>query len=151
MISIIYQKILGWENPVKTLFGGMIIGCALIAVILMLVVMCNIHTSALRKRTFVRELSAIAQGLTFLVLLFAINWFWFPLVYLKFDGIELPDFYPAFQVLNSWMGFFAFIGIAIGSPRFRSMLKQRGKSEVYEYVIYIFFIFLSFTFQFSIN
>ena len=117
----------------KILFGGIIIGCALIAVILMLVVMCNIHTSALRKRTFVRELSAIAQGLTFLVLLFAINWFWFPLVYLKFDGIELPDFYPAFQVLNSWMGFFAFIGIAIGSPRFRSMLKQRGKSEVYRH------------------
>ena len=69
----------------------------------------------------------ILSGLTLLTLLFAINWTWFPLVYLKFDGMEIPDFYPAFQVLNSWMGLFAFVGIGLGSPRFRDTLKCGGK------------------------
>ena len=53
---------IGWENSSKTLFGGIIILAALLAVILMLVVMCNMHTSALRKRVFVEELSSLARG-----------------------------------------------------------------------------------------
>ena len=65
---------IGWENPVKTLFGAMMVGSAIGSVILMLIVMCNMHRSALRKRIFVEELSGVAQGLTLLVLLFAINW-----------------------------------------------------------------------------
>ena len=118
---------IGWENPVKTLFGAMMIGSAIGAVVLMLIVMCNMHTSALRKRIFVEELSSVAQGLTFLVLLFAVNWSWFPLVYLKFDEWEIPDFYPAFQITNSWMGFFAFLGIGISSPRFRNTIIMNRK------------------------
>ena len=65
---------IGWENSAKTLFGAMMVGLAIGSVVLMLIVMCNMHRSALRKRIFVEELSGVAQGLTLLVLLFAINW-----------------------------------------------------------------------------
>ena len=53
---------IGWENPVKTIFGAMMMGSAIGSVVLMLIVMCNMHTSALRKRIFVEELSSVAQG-----------------------------------------------------------------------------------------
>ena len=64
-------------------------------------------------------------GLALLTLLFALNWTWFPLAYLKFDSLELPDFYPAYQVMNSWMGVFAFVGIGLSSQRFRDVIKRK--------------------------
>lgn len=121
---------IGWENDVKLVFGGIVLGCGIVSVILMLIVMCNIHTSAMRRRKFVEELTSLSQGLTFLALLFAVTWAWFPFTYIKYESLELPDFYPAFQVMNSWMGVFAFLGIAVGSKRFRDVVKRRGKSEV---------------------
>ena len=114
---------IGWEDASKTLFAALLLGFSLLSLIMMLVVLCNIHTSALRRRVFVEELSSLAQGLALLTLLFALNWVWFPLSYLRFDNWELPDFYPAFQVMNSWMGVFAFVGIGLGSQRFRHAIK----------------------------
>ena len=118
---------IGWEDGAKTLFLGSVLASGLISLILMLVVLCNIHTSALRKRIFVQELSSLSQGLFFLTLIFALTWSWYPLTYFKWENLELPDFYPAFQIMNSWMGVFAFIGIGIGSKRFRHAVKSITK------------------------
>jgi hypothetical protein len=140
---------IGWVNEVKLYFGSLVLTGGVIALILMLVVMCNIHTSAMRKRSLVDELTSLAQGLTLLVLLFAITWIWFPLTYLHFDSLELPDFYPAFQVLNSWMGVFAFLGIGVGSKRFRTIVRGQAKNRVsfrilfYEILFYVTVIFFS--------
>ena len=118
---------IGWSDDAKTLFLGLVLGSGVLGLIMMLVVLCNIHTSALRKRIFVEELSSLAQGLTFLTLLFVLTWVWYPLTYFKFNNLELPDFYPAFQIMNSWMGVFAFVGIGLGSKRFRESIKKVGK------------------------
>ena len=124
---LIFRCMIGWSDDAKTLFLGLVLGSGVLGLIMMLVVLCNIHTSALRKRIFVEELSSLAQGLTFLTLLFVLTWVWYPLTYFKFNNLELPDFYPAFQIMNSWMGVFAFVGIGLGSKRFRESIKKVGK------------------------
>ena len=120
---------MGWENEAKFLFWALILGASLTSFILMLIVLCNIHTSALRKRIFVQEMSSLAQGLTLLTLILTLNWTWFPLSYFRFDRLEYPNFYPAFQILNSFMGVFAFLGIGLGSQRFRHVLKAVGRHQ----------------------
>lgn len=123
---------IGWEDESKMVFWMFNMLASIGSLILMLIVLCNVHTSALRKQIFVEELSSLAQGLTFLALLYALTWSWYPLSYFKLDEWELPDFYPAFQVMNSWMGVFAFIGIGVASQRFRQSIKAifRKKSTV---------------------
>ena len=118
---------IGWQDEAKTLFLGTVLGSGIISLILMLVVLCNIHTSALRKKIFVQELSSLSRGLFFLTLIFALAWSWYPLTYFKLQHLELPDFYPAFQIVNSWMGVFTFVGIGLGSKRFRHAIKSISK------------------------
>jgi len=118
---------IGWQDEAKTLFLGTVLGSGIISLILMLVVLCNIHTSALRKKIFVQELSSLSRGLFFLTLIFALAWSWYPLTYFKLQHLELPDFYPAFQIVNSWMGVFTFVGIGLGSKRFRNAIKSISK------------------------
>ena len=118
---------IGWQDEAKTLFLGTVLGSGIISLILMLVVLCNIHTSALRKKIFVQELSSLSRGLFFLTLIFALTWSWYPLTYFKLQHLELPDFYPAFQIVNSWMGVFTFVGIGLGSKRFRHAIKSISK------------------------
>ena len=96
---------IGWENPVKTLFGAMMVGSAIGSVILMLIVMCNMHRSALRKRIFVEELSGVAQGLTLLVLLFAINW-----VRIIYKQSSLMSFLFTYLVKQSLLASFVLLG-----------------------------------------
>ena len=115
---------IGWQNEAKTLFLATVLGSGITSLVLMLVVLCNIHTSALRKKIFVQELSSLSQGLFLLTLIFALTWSWYPLTYFKLENIELPDFYPAFQIMNSWMGVFTFVGIGLGSKRFRHAIKS---------------------------
>ena len=57
-----------------------------------------------------------------LVLLFALTWAFAPLAYISFPSSEMPDFYPAFQVLNCFTGVYVFILIGLGSTRFRTVL-----------------------------
>lgn len=117
----------GWENGVKLLFAAFVVAGAVAALLLMVVVILNIQTPAMRKKSLVEEMSSLAQGMFFLVILYAVSWAWYPLSYLRFEGKELPDFYPAFQVLNSWMGLFVFIGVGLGSRRFRTVAAGQVK------------------------
>ena len=124
-----FRCMIGWNDDSKTLFLWLVLGSGILSLIMMLVVPCNMHTSALRKRIFVQELSSLAQGLIFVTLLFALTWSWYPLTYFKFSNLELPDFYPAFQIMNSWMGVFTFIGIGLGSKRFRQSARNIGRHK----------------------
>ena len=53
---------IGWEDQSKTLFAALTLGFGLLSLIMMLVVLCNIHNSALRRRVFVEELASLSQG-----------------------------------------------------------------------------------------
>merc|ERR1711997_484356 len=68
------------------------------------------------------DLSLATQELSSVTVLFAITWSWTPLSYINFESAELPNFYPAFQVMNSWMGAFYFLIVGIGSKRFRTVI-----------------------------
>ena len=61
----------------------------------------------------------------FKVFIFALCWSWAPVAYISFPGVELPSFYPAFQILNSFMGFFVFICIGLGSRKFRAEIRHQ--------------------------
>ena len=94
------------------------------------IVVCNISTPAMRKESIVEELGSVAKGLLFLVFLFAVAWIFAPLAYIRFPEAELPDFYPAFQVLNSLMGVFVFFFIGVASTRFRAVITGKTKHRV---------------------
>ena len=92
--------------------------------------LCNIKTPAMRKHTIVEEISSIVSGLLVLIILFALTWVLSPLAYINFPGKEFPDFYPVFQVLNSFTGIFLFICLGIGSKRFRAVITGRVGKKV---------------------
>ena len=113
---------IGWENDVKWVFFIPMIAFGGFSFLVMLVVMCNINTPAMRKESIVEEMGSIAKGLFFLALLFALTWSWSPFAYIRFPYHEFPDFYPAFQVMNAFMGIFVFVFLGILSKRFRTVL-----------------------------
>ncbi len=97
---------------------------------MMLIVVCNLSTPAMRKKSIAEEMGSIARGLLFLVLLFALTWSFAPLAYIKFPGKEMPDFYPAFQIANSIQGIVVFLFIGLGSTRFRTVLAGQVLNRV---------------------
>ena len=70
-------------------------GLALLAV---LVVLCNFVTPAIRKGSVLEELSSLTFGLLVVTLFFCLTWSFAPLAYIRLPDIALPDFYPVFQV-----------------------------------------------------
>ena len=70
-------------------------GLALLAV---LVVLCNLATPAIRKSSVLEELSSLSSGLVVVTLLFCLTWSLAPLAYIRLPDLALPDFYPVFQV-----------------------------------------------------
>ena len=109
----------GWKADAKMAFFLPVIGLAGTSVIIMFVAMCNLSTPQLRKKSFIEDQGSLARGFTAFTVLYALTWSWTPLSYIKYEGTETPDLYPAFQVMNSWMGVFLFILFGIGSKRFR--------------------------------
>lgn len=97
---------------------------------MMCLVLCNIRTPAMRKHAIVEEVSSIASGLLVLLLLYALTWSFSPVAYINFPGKEFPDFYPVFQVMNSFTGIFLFICLGIGSKRFRAVMTGRAGKKV---------------------
>ena len=65
----------------------------------------------------------------FQVFIFTLCWSWAPVAYIEFPGTEIPSFYPAFQILNSFMGFFVFVCIGLGSRKFRTEIKRQIDSH----------------------
>lgn len=112
----------GWANEVKEAFYIPVAIFGILSVFLVLVMVCNINTPAMRKESMVEELGSLAKGLGVFVLLYALTWSWFPFAYMRFPTQEFPDFYPAFQVMNSFMGMFFFVFIGLMSNRFRTAL-----------------------------
>ena len=112
----------GWDNDPKWAFFGPVVFLAYACLILMVIVVCNMSTPAMRKESIVEELGSIAKGMVLLVLLFTLTWSFAPPAYIHFPGSEMPDFYPVFQVLNSFTGVYVFMFLGVGSTRFRVVI-----------------------------
>ncbi|TRY61634.1 hypothetical protein TCAL_09264 [Tigriopus californicus] len=112
----------GWANEVKEAFYIPVAIFGILSVFLITIIVCNINTPAMRKESMVEELGSLAKGLGMFVLLYGLTWSWFPFAYMRFPTHEFPDFYPAFQVMNAFMGMFFFVFIGLMSNRFRTAL-----------------------------
>jgi len=112
----------GWENMVKWHFlGPLLIGVAA-AFILMAIVLCNLATPAIRKSSILEEVGSVCNGMVCMVIYSTLTWTFAPLAYIRFPDLALPDFYPAFQVLNSCQGILIFVLLGLLSTRFRAVL-----------------------------
>ena len=120
----------GWTAEAKYPFFLPMIGLAGISTIIMAIVICNISSPQLRKKSFIEDQDSLAKGFTAFILLFTLTWSWTPLSYIKYEGMETPDLYPAFQVMNSWMGVFYFVLFGLGSKRFRVTMTGSIKARV---------------------
>merc|ERR1712150_440187 len=112
----------GWDAEVKMAFFLSVIALSAISVVLMTIVHCNVKAPALRKASFVENQGSIAKAFLTFVTLFALTWSWTPFSYINFESVEVPNFYPAFQIMNSWMGAFYFLIVGVGSKQFRSVI-----------------------------
>ena len=72
---------------------------ALLAVI---IVICNLSTPAIRKSSLLEELGSISSGLIGLVIFYCFTWSFGPLAYIRFPQLEIPNFFPIFQVMVNW-------------------------------------------------
>ena len=96
----------------------------------MLIVVCNLATPAIRKSSILEEMSTLTYGLMVVVFIFCLTWSMAPLAYIRFPSLGLPDFYPAFQVLNSLMGTLVFIFLGLSNVRFRAVITGTVKDRV---------------------
>ena len=101
-----------------------------LSLLAMLIVVCNLATPAIRKSSILEEMSSLTAGLTVLVLLYCATWAMAPLAYIKFPALALPDFFPAFQVLNSFMGSLVFVFLGLVNVRFRAVIAGTVSNRV---------------------
>lgn len=123
---------LGWAPGVKQAFFLPVISLAGAGLMVVAVALCNVHTHSLRQQSFVPDQSSLAKGSFGFSVVFALTWSWAPLSYAEASGSDggtlALGFYPAFQVMNSWMGVFYFgMVVAAGSRRFQALLTSHAK------------------------
>lgn len=119
----------GWSNIVKwQFFVPLLLGAGL-SFLAMIIVICNLATPAIRKSSILEELSSISSGLIAMVFFYCITWALGPLAYIRFPDLAIPDFFPVFQVLNSWLGVFVFVLLGLCSTRFRVVLAGTVKNR----------------------
>ena len=121
---------IGWDNMVKWQFFIPLLAGAGLSLLAMLIVICNIATPAIRKSSILEEMSSLTYGLIVMVVMFCATWAMAPLAYIRFSALDIPDFYPVFQVLNSFMGTLVFIFLGLLNVRFRAVITGTVKTRV---------------------
>ena len=118
---------------------------------MILLVMCNIRSPAMRKQTVSDDILALASSFFIFIFLFTLTWSFSPLAYINFPGQEIPEFYPLFQILNSFLGIFFFCCLGIGSQRFRAVITRKVPRKVYQVQLEIFWNIHNLTFNFPLQ
>ncbi|XP_050733459.1 uncharacterized protein LOC127007021 [Eriocheir sinensis] len=117
---------ISWENPPKFIFFGFQIVFVIVSGGCACVVLCNMSTTALRKDNLIDDYGSFCQGAAYLLLFFDVTWLFGIPCYIRLRGIK-TDFYPIFQVLNSWMGVVLFLFIGLASRRFKMVVAGQAK------------------------
>jgi len=126
------QCLLGWENIVKWHLFIPIFCSTGVSLLLILIVMCNINYTLLRRSSMVKELTSTTYGLLMVIVLFCGTWITGSLAFIRSKEIDLPDFQPLFQVLNSWSGVTTFMFLGLCSSRYRSVIQESVKERKME-------------------
>ncbi|XP_071518114.1 uncharacterized protein [Panulirus ornatus] len=119
---------ISWYNPAKIVFFSFQMVFVLVSIVGATVVLSNMSTPALRKDNLVEDYGSFCGGAAYVMIFFDITWTFAMLAYLRL-GFKKPDFYPIFQVLNSWTGLIIFIFIGMGSRRFRMVVAGQAKQR----------------------
>ena len=104
---------IGWANQTKAPFLWSMIAFGVISVVLSLVFLVNLSIPQTRKDNVVETLGAKGQGLATTSFIFCLTWTFAYFAYWHEPDIEKADFYPIFQLLNSWIGVFIFCFIVL--------------------------------------
>ena len=83
----------------------------------------NFSNPQTRKDSAVDSLEARGYGLSALSLMFAITWTFGYFAHVREPDLERLDFYPIFQLLNSWVGAFILFFAALPDRRFNKYLR----------------------------
>ena len=105
---------------------------------MIMLTLCNIRSPAMRKQTISEDIMAMSSGLLIFIFLFSLTWSFTPVAYINFPGKELPNFYPIFQIMNSFTGIFLFCCVGIGSQRFRAVVMRKVPRSVRHFTIVTF-------------
>ncbi|XP_068212715.1 cadherin EGF LAG seven-pass G-type receptor 1-like [Palaemon carinicauda] len=119
---------MSWVNEPKYCFFGPQIFFSAVSFIFGCIVICNMSTPALRKDNLIDDYGSFCYGGAFVMIFFAITWTFGLLAYVRFHFRDL-DFYPIFQVFNSWTGLIILLFIGFGSKRFRMVLAGQAKAR----------------------
>lgn len=117
---------ISWNNNAKYVFFAPQMLYVAISLFFGMIVLCNMSTPALRKDNLIDDYGSFCRGASFLMVFFGITWSFGLVAYVRF-GFKEPDFFPIFQVLNSWTGVLIFLFIGICSNRFRMILAGQSK------------------------
>ncbi|XP_063875718.1 uncharacterized protein LOC135108533 [Scylla paramamosain] len=117
---------ISWENPPKFVFFGFQLLFVLVSCFCACVVLSNMATTALRKDNLIDDYGSFCNGAAFLMLFFSITWIFGFFCYIRFGHTSL-NFYPIFQVLNSWTGVVLFLFIGVASRKFRMVVAGQAK------------------------
>ena len=82
----------------------------------------NFANPQTRKDSTVDSLVARGYGLSALCLMFAMAWTFGYFAHIREPDLERPDFYPIFQLINSWTGAFILFFAALPDKKFTKYL-----------------------------
>lgn len=119
---------IAWENPPKYVFFSPQMVFVFFSFFFGTIVLCNLATPALRKDNLIDDYGTFCRGAALVMLFFDLIWTFGLLTYIRF-GFKEPNFYPIFQVLNSWMGVIILVFIGMGSKRWRMVVLGQAKSR----------------------
>ena len=108
-----------------------------LSVFLSFIFLVNLTFTQTRKSNIVDALAAKGQGLAICTFMFTLTWVFAYYAYWHVPDLERADFYPIFQLINSWIGVFVFCFMGIGTKKFRNIFrcKEEQRSSKLKYLI----------------
>ena len=129
-----HRCMIAWDNDPKWLFYLPTIGCLLFSIITCAASMCNVGVTLIRKKEMAEDMVSFTPGLFFFALYYVGTWALFPNAYMHFPRMEVIITYPAFAILNSFLGVILFVTLGIRSKRFKTVLTGNVKARRQEMV-----------------
>ncbi|KAG1660291.1 Cadherin EGF LAG seven-pass G-type receptor 1 [Nymphon striatum] len=120
-----YLCMTGHDPIMRWLLFGPIMAISGLALIWTAITACNVGTPAIRKEYVAGELGNGTRSLFCVSVLYTATWIFAILAYIDLD-LDIPTFYPIFQVLNSWLGVIIVMFMGAGSKHFRRCVCGKG-------------------------
>lgn len=129
LMGIDPRCMIAWDNDPKWVFFLPKIGCLVFSLIVCAFSMCNVGLTLIRKKEMAEDMVSFTPGLFFFVIYYLLTWALFPNAYMVFPRREMVVTYPAFAILNSFMGLILVVALGIGSRRFKAVILGKAQDR----------------------